>query len=486
VLTEELRGALQAATDQQPFEPDVSRVPLRVRQLRRRRTATWVTVSATGIGIVTTAGLLATTGSSARVSPSPLDRASTALVHEVDNWGPTRGSLAHDSAFLQHVKQEWLHPASRYSGDPSQTGTSVLTKSDGTRVVTKPDTSRHLTGDVRVLYADQTPDGPAAVVAQRTTRNGVDMYVGFLLPTSNRDLRLVAAETPTDFAQREFDDPGFDTNMINFKTSPAGDHLVILPANPTDSVSISLGHTTDARGHIQRDWSAVPTDDGVATVTASGPLGFWDTLIHISDHGVVVDEAPARGVLDGFVDGMTDAQPPMPSNAVHWPLSDQAIGGSIPGGGYASSLNDPWITRYATTDEPYGGAWWASGSPQDRHMIVVGQLWFYGDPAHTVVLRVVDKDPQLLFDAITDPTERPLVFTRLPGTLGWLVAGGPDSRITGWRESGTTQWLDVDTFTAQTNDGKAVTTDRSAFIRSTADHIQVRMDVNGKTQIASK
>ena len=42
-----------------------------------------------------------------------------------------------------------------------------------------------------------------------------------------------------------------------------------------------------------------------------------------------------------------------------------------------------------------------------------------------------------------------------------------------------------DTSTAETVDGKPVYTSKSAFIRST-DHIQVRMDVNGKTQVASK
>jgi hypothetical protein len=486
VLTDELRGALRAATEQQPFEPDVSRVPARVRQLRRRRRVVWVSVSAAGIGVVATAGVLATTGSSARVSPSRLDKGGAALIREVDNWGPTRGSFASDKAFLAHVKQEWLIPTGSYYGDPAQNGESVLINQDGTRVVTRPDRSRHLTGDVKVLFAGQTPDGPAAVVAQRTTLKDADMYLGVMLPTSDHDLHLVAAYTPKMYAQHEVGDPGFDTNVIDFKTTAAGDHLVVLPANPADTVSISLDHTVDSTGHVHRDWSAVPTSGGVAAVTASGRYGFWDTLIGVSDHGAVADESQVWDVLAGSEDGSTDSLPPQPDNVVEWPLSDQGIGGSVPGGGYSSSLNDQWIARYANTDEPYAGRWWVTGSPLDRHMIVVEQLWFYGDPAHTVVLRVVDKDVQLLSDTVTDPSARPLVFLRLPGASGWLVVAGPDTTITGWREVGTSTWSGVDTFTAETYGGKPVATKKSTFIRSTADHIQVQLDVNGRTQIASK
>jgi hypothetical protein len=483
VLTDELRGALRAATDQQPFEPDVSRVPARVRQLRRRRTVVWVGVGAACIGVVTTAGIVATTGSSNRVSPSPLDRGSAALVREVADWGPTRGSFANDAAFLEQAKQEWLHPTDRYYGDPGQGGESVLTKADGTQVITPPDRSRHLTGDVTVLFAGQTPDGPAAVVAQPTTVKDVDLYLGFLLPTTNHDLHLVAADTPKMYAQHEFGDQGLDTNMINFKTSGAGDHLVVLPADPADAVSVSLGHTLDTTGHVQRNWSAVPVSGGVAMLTASGPLGSWDTLIRVSDNGVVVDESQ---VWDVLTESENDGLPPQPQNAVDWPLSDQAIGGSVPGGGSVSSLNDPWIRQYANLDEPYGGRSWVTGSAQDRHLIIVEQLWFYGDPAHTVVLRVVDKDVQLLSDTVTDPTARPLVSLRLPDALGWLVVAGPDTTITGYRPAGTTNWSDADTVTAETDGGKPVTTNKSAFIRSTADHIQVRLSVNGKTRITNE
>jgi hypothetical protein len=486
VLTEELRGALRAATDQQPFEPNVSRVPVRVRQLRRRRTVTWVAVGVATIGVVTGAGVLATTGSADRVSPSPLDKASAALVSEVDNWGPTRGSFANDAAFLARVDQEWLHPTGRYYGDPRMSGVGVLTSPDGTTVVQRSDPSRHLTGDVHVLYAGQTPDGPAAVVAQASTLKDVGMYLGIMTPTNAHDLRLAAAYTPKMYAQREFNDQGLDTNQINFKTSNAGEHLVVLPANPSDSVSISLSHTLDATGHVQRTWSSVQTTDGVGVVTATGPLGFWDALIRVSDNGDVIDESQAWDVLWLNENDGVDAQPPPPANAINWPLSDQGIGGAEPGGGLVGGLYDPWITRYAAADEPYGGNQWVTDSPQDGHEIVVGQLWLYGDPAHTFVLRVVDRDVQLLVDKVTDPNERPLVFLRLPGGQDWLVAAGPDTAITGWREAGTSKWSDIDTTMGMTIDGHATHTRMSTFIATTADHIQVRMDVNGKTQIASK
>ena len=486
MLTEELRGALQAAADQQPFEPDVSRLPIRVRQLRRRRTTTWIAVGATSAAVITAAGILATTGSSARVSPSPLERTDAALVQEVANWGPTRGSLANDSAFLERVKQEWLNPRGMYYGDPARGGESVLVSPDGSRVVTQPDRSRHLVGGVKVLFAGQTPDGPAAVVAQQSTRKDAGIYLGFMVPTSDHDFRLVAAYTPGMYAQREFDDQGLDTNLINFKTSNAGNHLVVLPANPGDAVSVSLDHTLDSAGHVHRTWSLVPTPNGVGMVTASSPVGFWDTLIRVSHDGAVIDEAQTRDVLGIIEDDGVDAAAPQPTNVIKWPLSDQGIGGAKGGGGLVGDLYRPWITRYANEDEPFTGTGWVTDSPADGHAIVVQQIWFYGDPAHTIVLRVVDKDVQLLMDTVTDPTERPLVFLRIPGGQDWLVVAGTDTAITGWREAGTTKWSDIDTTMGMTIDGKPTHTRKSAFIPSTADHIQVRLDVNGKTRIATK
>jgi hypothetical protein len=392
-------------------------------------------------------------------------------VNEVENWGPTRGDLANDPEFLDHVTQEWLNPSGRYYGEPRQVG--------------RP---RDLTGDVKVLYAGTTPDGPAAVVAQRTTEKDIDIYLGFLLPAGTNDVHLVAAFSPKLYAQSEigFGSRGLDTNQISFKTTVAGDHLVVLPSHRSDSVSVSRSHTLDATGHVHRDWSDVPTHDGVAVVTASGQLRSWDTLIRVNHIGAVIDEAPASDVLIGYEGIAADAMPPEPSNALNWPLSDQGIGGSISGGGYRANLNDPWLEQYAKPDEPYGGHWWVSGSAQDRRMILVEQLWFYGDPGHTVVLRVLDKNAQLLLDEVTDPTDRPLVFMRLPDALGWLVVGAPDTTITGWREAGASNWSNIETGTAETDGGKPVHTDKSTFIQSTADHIQVRMQVNGKTQVASK
>lgn len=488
MLTDELRGAMQAATDQQPFEPDVSHVPLRVRQLRRRRTATWITVGATGIGAVAAVGVLATTGPGARVSPSPLDKGRDAIIQEVDNWGPTRGDLAGDAAFLDRVRQAWQNPPLGYYMDPRQGGESILTKADGTKIVTPADHSRHLTGEMKVLYAGQTPDGPAAVVAQPSTQQRFGMEIGYLLPTTNSDLELVADFNAENYAQPEFDDPGFNADVIDFKTSFAGNRLIILPADPTDSISVSLGHTLDSSGHVQRSWSNVPTNDGVAMVTATGPLGFWDTLIRVSHKGSIITETQVTDVLRLGRDSDSDRLPPAPANAVDWPLSDQEIGGSGAGGGYRTNLNDPWITQYANADEPYVDQWMVTGSPAtdpDHAMIVVSQMWFYGDKAHTVVLRMLDKSAELLSDSVTDPTDRPLVFLRLPNSLGWLVVGGPDTTITGWR-TGATKWSKIDTTTGATIDGKPVHTSKSSFINSPADHIQVRLDVNGKTQIVSK
>jgi len=482
VLTDDLRGVLSAAAAEQPFEPDLSAVPGRVRQLRRRRVA-GVGASLTATIAIVVAAVVVIGGGDDRVNPSPADKGSGAIIREVENWGPTRGSLADDSNFLDRVRQEWLDPSGDYYGDPQRNGGAVITHADGTVTQIPADRSRHLTGPVHVLYAGQTLDGPAAVVAQRTTIDDVGMFLGIMLPTSDHDLRLMAAYTVKMYAQREFGDRGFDTDMVNFTTDRAGKHLVILPADPADELSVSMSHTVDTTGHIHRDWAPEPAPGGVATLTATEPVGFWDTLIRIGHDNEVIDEGPVWQVLRTTDVVPHAAGPPEPENFVDWPLTDQGIAGAVPGGGYPGTLNDVWLTQYAGLDEPYGGGWWVASSPRDRHPIVVEQLWFYGDPGHTVVLRVVGDDVELLSDTVTNPDDRPLVFLSLPEDLGWLVVAGPDADITGYREAGTHTWSDIDTSTTSTVDDKTVHTRKSAFIPSTARHLQVRLDIAGETRV---
>jgi hypothetical protein len=482
VLTDDLRGALRAAADEQPFQPDLSGVQGRVRRLRRRRLV-GVSAGITTATVVAVATAVLIGGGADRVSPSPADKASAAIIHEVENWGPTRGNFADDSEFLDRVRHEWSQPSGDYYGDPRRNGGGAMHYADGTVTRIPADRSRHLTGSVRILYAGQTLDGPAAVVAQRTTTADVGMFLGIMLPTSDHDLRLMAAYTVRMYAQREFGDRGFDTDMVSFTTDIAGNHLVVLPADPADDLSVSMTHSVDTTGRILREWTPLPTQGGVATLTATKPVAFWDTLIRVSHDNEVIDEGPVWHVLSTTDVVPPAAGPPEPENLVDWPLTDQGIAGAVPGGGYPGNLDDVWLTKYAGLDAPYGSRWLVSDSPGDRHPILVEQLWFYGDPAHTVVLRVVGHDVQLLSDTVTDPRDRPLVFLSLPDELGWLVVAGPDADITGYREAGTQAWSDIDTSTPSTDGGKTITTRKSAFIPSTARHLQVRLEIEGKTRV---
>ena len=490
MLIDELREAMSTAVEEQPFLPDLDGLNARASQLRRRRVTSSTLGTAVSAALVVGIIVVANSGGPAmpgrgRVVVASDQRAIAATISEVDNWGPTRGSLARDGNFLDQVRQEWDTPSGDYYGNPADSAQTVSGSSDGSAVLTPLDGSRHLTGDVHVLFAGDTADGPAAVVAQQSSTRDVGVYLGFLLPVSGQ-LRLVAAFTPTLYAQSDSDSAGFDTKMISFHTGLGGEHLVVLPADPADEVSVSLTHTLDPSGHVERQWAAAPVEDGIATVSTSGPLGLWDTLIRIKDHGTLVDENRPWDVLAVSNAGSGDATPPVPDNVIDWPLADQFIGGSVPGGGYPANFLSAWVTHYANADEPYGEQWWLSGSPQDGDPIAVAQLWFYGDTARTVVLRAVGHTTQLLSDAVTDPSARPQVFLRLPDDQGWLVVGGPDTTITGYRLPGTDAWTDVPTSTASTTDGKPVTTKASAFIPVTGEHVQVRLDVAGRTQIASR
>jgi hypothetical protein len=314
----------------------------------------------------------------------------------------------------------------------------------------------------------------------------VGVYLGFVMAIDGK-LRLVAQYTPTwhAFESGQGDDQPLDANLINFATGPGGSDLFILPANRDDSVAISYRHKLNAAGRVERTWDQLPVHDGLARAT--NDAGFPDALIRIQHDGVTIDESPVWDVRASTKYATTPtAGLPLPNNAVNLPPSFQEIGGSVPGGGYPPGYNDAWVERYASPSEPYGEASWASGSPQQSTVIVVEQLWFWGDAAHTVVLRIAEnRNVEVLSDTVTEPTARPLVFLRLPEDAAWLVLGGPGTTITGYRERGKTEWTDVDTGTASTMNGEPVRTRRASFIHSSAPHIEVRLDVNGTTQIAS-
>jgi hypothetical protein len=481
VLTDAVQQALRDAADEQPFHPDLAGVPRRTRQLRRRRRAAISISAMTAIAIIAVAATFAATGGIDRIGSSPAG-SSDAIIDMVDHWGPTRGSYADDPAFIERVKQEWLHPGGSYYGDPSRGGVEIQTNADGTKGVSPPNRLRQLTGDVQVLYADQTPDGPAAVVAQRSTRPEVGTYIAFLLPTDDKNFKLVAAYTAGLHAQREFGETGFDTDLITFVTTASDKHAVVLPADPGAAVSVSESHSTDATGHVSRTWAPVQTQDGVATLTAPQDLGFADTLIRVVRGGQTIDEAAITDVLLS-----PTVKPWMPANAVpDWTDYNGEIAGLHSGAGYPPGFYQSWLTRYGASDEPWSGGWGFEGQLPDRTGIFVEELWLFGDPAHTVVFRTHGKQTDIVSDTVTDPTQRPLVLMQLPDQQGWLFIGGPHTTIQGYRESDGQSWSDIDTTTSGTTDGVKDTTRGAAVIPFSADHIQVKLDVNGRKKIVDR
>ena len=64
--------------------------------------------------------------------------------------------------------------------------------------------------------------------------------------------------------------------------------------------------------------------------------------------------------------------------------------------------------------------------------------------------------------------------------------GGPHITITGYRVPGTQAWTDINTATSSTDNGKPVHTRAAAFIPSTSQHLQVRLDVAGHRRVATR
>lgn len=483
MLIDELQDAMRRAAEAQPFVPSMEGIPRRSRQIRQRKLIAAVLSVSTLVAI--SGGLAAVIGTGGPGAPDRLTQGNdrpdiAAVLAEVNGWGPTRGDLATSRTFLSRVRAQWAHPSGDYYGNPANIGATVETI-DGNTVRTPPDRSRHLTGVLHILYAGDTPDGPAAVVAQRSSDANDGVYLGFMLPIGGR-LRLVASYTPSQFPAGG--SRTLDPHVITFKTSGAGDHLVVLPAQRQAQISISLRHTLNSAGHVTRAWRRLAVRRGVATASAGGALGFWDSLVQVRNGGQLVDETPVTDVLAGT--DYSDRPAPTPDNLVTLPLQDQEIGGSTSGVGLPPDLNDAWLARFGKVDQPYLSApSWISGTTRDGDGIVVEQVWLPGDPAHTVVLQVVGRSVDVLSDTISDPSLRPLVFLRLPDHQQWLVVGGEHATITGYRPVGAPTWSDVDTFTPSTRDGRPITTRANAFIQSSAARIQIRLRVDGEAQIVS-
>ncbi|MDT0530403.1 hypothetical protein RM555_15535 [Micromonospora sp. DSM 115977] len=224
----DVRGVLRRVTDDLVGPPtlldDVRRGGRR--RLRRRR-AVLAAVCAVVVAVPVGGALhLADGGAVAEVASPLFD-------------GPTRGDLAGDGRYLRQVRQAWRDGAG--------------------------DTGSDVEGDPHVVWAGNTPAGPAAYVAQRATATGevwepagerMIGYAAFVEPTADGP-RVMTRETVTD--------AGSYGSWQAALLGPRRDVLVVLDAGKPVEFSPTFRYAAD--GRIERTFQRVKFRDGAAVLS---------------------------------------------------------------------------------------------------------------------------------------------------------------------------------------------------------------------------
>ena len=104
---------------------------------------------------------------------------------------------------------------------------------------------RQLTGPVRILYAGSTPDGPAAVIAQKTSVAFIGIYVG-VMTTQDHHLVLWGPNDPFEPSGDSSNAGRFSDQQVSFVSGPSG-RLIVLPVDSADTASVSFSHSDNSQ-----------------------------------------------------------------------------------------------------------------------------------------------------------------------------------------------------------------------------------------------
>lgn len=460
-LENELRLAMQEFTDDVDAPPDLlSRLPRR----RPRGFPRLAVVAAAGAAAVVIAGVVVVgenAGGPGGPGVKPLStykpsktfgqqehQAAEQMTNAVDRWGPTRGDRAGDQQLLARLRDEWAHPTQH----PTNLGSF--------EPVVSPD------GPVKILWAGTTPQGVVAYAVQPTKDPVARYWYGFFLPDSHGQPLLARRGQLT----AGFDISEFDPHVVSFTTSAAHHTVVVIPTDAADGVRVAFSAPAGSDGKWSPQWQDVPVHDGAAVASVPSGGNVWGTVVEVTHGGRVV----ADHNLDFVSTHLINEGPPEPSNLLPMWCNGCSIGKYGPG--YGKTMLTAWLVRHGPAYlQAYTSMWSVGGSLPDGTSVLAMQLWVVGHPARTVVL--LDDEQQskvdVLYDAESKPSDRPVVAVRLPNSAGWLVGAGPDAVVTGWRPAGDRSW-------------HVVSSKKYLLVPSDATSIELRMVVNGKQRIVTK
>ena len=332
-------------------------------------------------------------------------------------WSETRGDLAGDATFKTDVLQTWAAGMDRV-----------------------PDAGRgifdDLRGPARVIWAGNTPSGPAAVVAQQAYLHphadfqsdgaGEQTLLGFIGSAPDGGLSVVsdAYAAPGSTGGRQ----------VGGAVSSDSRTLVLL----------DTGESLATGGRVYRDdgttmsWTPVSFDHGVAVVQipagqdlatfaiAAQPFVGFDDLRIVAfgdatpwvnpDTSETDQRLPwtAAGASSGDLFLTITGTDP-------WPVDASAASVQPVVGSYERTL-DKALDR--TANVTFGSLWHAAGTLPNGQHVVVGERQLDTDPSHVwaVVTDADGANPVVVHGGAVDLASALPVQVHLPGGLGWVVA----------------------------------------------------------------
>ncbi|MFI7513967.1 hypothetical protein ACIBVK_10800 [Micromonospora echinofusca] len=308
---------------------------------------------------------------------------------------PTRGDLAGDERYLRQVRQAWRQRA-------RDTGFDAGT-------------------DPHVVWAGDTPAGPAAYVAQQSTvahevseSAGGRMigYAAFVEPTADGP-RVMTVETVTDATEG---------NSSAVLLGPRRDVLVVLDAGHRVEFSPTLRYAAD--GRIERTFQPVAFRDGAAVLSVPPQRGRVTVALvrRPVSATTAVHIANATDVL--FADRKASPQPRSVTYTL--PGADR-VWGDTPA---AQVGRDVFATDALAAYVDHGGTHRAGGSPSltvygatpDGRQLLLQTIQHDDDPARAIAMLAHGGAPfQPVASGFVDWTAPLPVRLRLPDGQGVLV-----------------------------------------------------------------
>lgn len=356
----------------------------------------------------------------------------SAEVYDGLRRSPVRGNRAADVAYIAEVVAAW--EASHRTSPNADRGIFD-----------------DLRGPARVVWAGDTPAGPAAVLAQQAylhrhgniqlANEGMYTLLGFVGVDAAGRPRVVGDDYPAPSAPP----------ALAWWVDPKRSVLAVLDDSEPVGVAAGWRYRQDGVRSLAftrlifRDGAAVRRfpagSDPSAVRVAAVPYGGWSDLRWIAGE----DPTVAGCHCSNPVDPRLRWQPDSESDKTGFRTSGFAITGARLLPDYTADaplthFNDALYTRvHGPMVSSFGGRWYAGGVLPDGRTVIVGEQSLDQEASHAFAL-ITDADGRetVVHGGAIDPAAALPVTIRLPGSGGWLVASR--GSILSWRR-GSGPWV---------------------------------------------